>query len=211
MIFSSDELFGLNSIIDKKDLLGINLKISEKEDTESFVGNTIASIQNKGIITDDKKISKLGFVVLKNLEEYKKARKHIVINDLNIALKEGQEAIAIQQFDEGYELKRVNKLSVILGAISKCDYMQKKTEEDFLEGYDENISEKELLQKDNNKNKKCFYIQEYLLNVKINDYYFFWDDNLGYRYNKITQNLKILSPRQMKKSIFSLLEFKEEV
>jgi len=96
MTYTNQEMIFFNSILDGGEIFGIKLEEPFLVD-EKYIEDTIESLQEKGIIDEEKKLIVTKETPALFLEEYKKASKHIVLNDKRIALCGEKYAVVIER------------------------------------------------------------------------------------------------------------------
>lgn len=210
MFFTNDEMIGLNSIIDKNDIFGINLIPPSLNEQVDFVDKTINSLKVKGLIDDKGKLRKIGVIPIRLIEEYKNASQYIFINDFRIAFCEKDNFVILIQVENGYELLRLSKIVLLTQLLKKYSFLclaqdkNIKPSVPYDVSYDlweeclDNISLEEIIIISKYKNKE-------ILDLGI----IYGSDNSGY-YDIINQKNHLLFARDLRIKLMELLEIESE-
>lgn len=86
---SLEELWLINSALGQSDPFGISLDFQQPLATQAYRSELLAtqkSLIQKGILQDEAHFSPLGVVMARTLREYKKALRHVFIDDAHIAV-----------------------------------------------------------------------------------------------------------------------------
>lgn len=208
MIFTESELICFNSVLDGKQIVGLNIKDKKEMDNKKYVEDTVESLKKKGIIDSNGQISKVGILPIKALEDYKGCERHIAINGACFGLINNQEVISIRKIDDNYDILRVNKLSIITELLQKSAFLRKDSKSQDYKSEEQAIDILELLIKNDNYLKDSLHINRYLKGEIMSNEIFFYDDNKGFKYDVIGKRLKEIQPCEVKKTIVDIFDIK---
>lgn len=109
------ELIFLNSITPGSHIWGIPLKLKKTGDFKDIYQTTIDGLKEKGLLESDTKLSVLGGIVAKMVDDYKQANQYALINRMHIALLPNLDAVIIVQTEPGiFEIIRQNRVAILV-------------------------------------------------------------------------------------------------
>lgn len=205
MKFIESELICLNSILDGKSIVGIEIKENENMLKDEYIDEAIIALKGKNIIDSNGKLTKKGIIPIKALEEYKNSERHISINELKIALLDAQNVIGIDCRENIYDISVFHKLSIINSILEKSEFMRKASKMDK-KYKSEGVPIEELLLKKDNFEKEYIRITEYYLGSIVKDNIYYWDKETGFQYSLISKRRLQLEPNTMRKKLLNLLD-----
>lgn len=198
MIFSEQELICFNSILDGKNIIGIEFSNEKIKDESKYIEQTIEKLKRKNIIDKAGKLTKIGVLPILALEEYKKAKEHIRINTLNIGVLEDNNFIVIDTMKDDYNIYMSSKIEIIKEILKKSDFIRAESSNEC-EFQKESVPFSKLISDD--FDKKSILISKYRNGRKIYEKIYYWNEKEGFEYD-LKKEIRIqLSPRKMRTSL----------
>lgn len=96
------ELIFLNSITPGNHIWGLPLKVPRTEKRKELYQETIAGLVRKRLLKAENQLSILGAATAKQVDDYKRAQKHVLLNRLHIAMLPGLGCVTIVPVGQGY-------------------------------------------------------------------------------------------------------------
>lgn len=124
MRFTGAEMICFNSMIDERELFGVRLPLELLSDRKMYINQTKESLRQKGILDEHYNITAAGRVPVKLLYEYKKAEKHIIFNNMRIALIDRKNIIAIGEESSDYSILAVPKTGFLQLVLNHFPFMR---------------------------------------------------------------------------------------
>lgn len=213
-MLSKGEIYLLNEALDGHEIYGLPKdKVMFLQEDEQDV---LQSLIEKEIINDDNSINKLSYLIIKNLEKYKKARSYVWINDMVASLNDDDnEMYLFRKNDKNneYIFEKTTNGILIYSILKQYPFLRKYREveqvnkksatfEEIMEEYiiDRKEDEIIIIRKDEGRI------------IKSTSFYsaYFEKDGICYEYNVIDKELSEINPKKARERIFEILNFEEK-
>lgn len=125
MIYTNQEMIFFNSLLDGNEIFGLKIDFPFIADTK-YIEGTISSLQKKGLIDSSKKLIKTKENPTPLLEFYKKSEKHILLNNMRIALCGNEYAILISRVNDGFKIISLSKKHLFVYLVSQISLLNKQ-------------------------------------------------------------------------------------
>ena len=210
MIFTANELEVLSNISGEEKLFGVINRPVLSEEKESFEKKTTESLQKKGILDSDGKLRKNGSIPIYILEQYKKAKKHLIINNFRLAVLPSNKIISVVPVEGGYDLSATNSIVLFTEFIKMKEYFRRaEIEVDRKTRKYKKIEDWEPEFKQCGDNNILIGVFE---GKKITEeVVLYWNNEMGYMFNLHSGDRKEMSPRMMRLYLMGILDIEYDV
>lgn len=193
MKFTENEMVFFNSITPGDNLLGFPIELNVSTTIDNALSDTIKSLIAKGVLDSEDKLSKKGALPAKAIDDYKNAKKHVIINKLHIALLEKESVVIIALPNGEYDVMRMPNASILYFLLDKYKELCVKSE-DIIE-HDEKIEINEFFEQyEELVDLRSLVVGTYEEKKPIKGYVFYWDKGEAYRYDLIKKNHSKINP-----------------
>lgn len=205
MILTASELAVLSHISGNEMLFGVPNKSVRIKEQENFVQQTTESLKEKGILDNEGKLRKKGTLPIYILEQYKKAKKHLIINNIKLAVLPTHKVISIIPVENGYDLSTEDSVVFFTQFMGLKEYFGRA---DFNVNYER---KKYKVYEDWEKEFQK-YRDDYILigafdeKKVIEEIVLYWDEEMGYLFDLHSVERKEMSPRMMRLHLMELLD-----
>lgn len=204
MQFTQEEIFFFNSMTKGRMPFEIVCKLPEQKTSEEIVEETIQSCMQKGLIGEDRHLTKTGLVMLHSWEQYRNSRWHVKMNELRIALLPNNKLIIAYPKDGGYDIQCLRSELVMFALLKQSEYLR-QGEERPQRGKWRSISEEEWEQEiEEMEGAIPLFLYENRKRIERKVYY--WKNEQGYVFNMDRKRVRELSPCVMRKQIYRTLQ-----
>lgn len=183
MRFTSNEMMFFHSITPGETVLGFRFFFPQGEKGKIAEEKTIQSLIKKGILESEERLAEKGLYPAKAMEDYKKSKKHIIINHLHLALLENGDMVMIYPVNQEYEICRINSAVLLFLCIKNYPFlrggMEKKDIAMEQPGLDMVL--RELYENENN-----ILIGEYQEQKAVRERIFYQKDDKDYIYDMVS-------------------------
>jgi hypothetical protein len=121
MIVTDQELAGLNSMSGGGPLPGLLLPSMTEADTQP----TLDSLQAQGVIDHLEQLTDFGFIPVRLVEQYRKASRHVFINQIKISLNDDGQLTVLQPDDRGWRLARMSPAVLMLALLKAFPFLRR--------------------------------------------------------------------------------------
>lgn len=205
MKFLKQELVCFNSILDGKPIVGIQLNKEEIQDEDKYIAKTIELLKEKNILDEKGKLTQVGILPIKALEEYKNAKEHVSINMLRIGVLEDDKIVVIDTKDDKYDIYMSHKAYIIKEILEKSSFMRLSSNKN--DNFKiEKIQYDKLISKKEDYEKESLSVNKYSCGCVVDEKIYYWDDNEGFEYDLIKGTRLELSPKTMRTSLLQDIE-----
>ena len=125
MIFSKQELICFNSVLDGSNIFGVQIS-APLIAGEDYVSGTLESLKEKEYLDGDGKPTPMFFMAVRMLDQYKKAKKHLFINQSRIAFTDDDHLILLSEVEEGFQFIKMHKLLYLQSLVLSTPFLKKK-------------------------------------------------------------------------------------
>ncbi|MBD7910560.1 DUF5081 family protein [Clostridium cibarium] len=202
-MISVNELYYLNRALDGKNIYGITPYNGEK--LELFGASKIKeNLIKEKILNKDGSINDLSFLILRNLEKYKKAKDYIWINDLVMAMDKSNFLIYFKPEEDGRVLfKKTTKEAMIFNIVKQYEFLwgNKEEVEHSIDIPIKNFFQDKGLVKDS---KDILYIQKVNKGKIISSNAYYIEENNLFKYDFLKEKAIIVNPLEVRKEILKL-------
>ncbi len=202
-MINSNELYYLNNALDGDDIYGI------ASNRVFDIKATIKSLKEKQIINENGELNDLSYLILKNLEQYKKSKEYIWINDIALSCDNSNYLIFFKKYNtkennEEFMFKKTTKELMLLSLVKEYEFLKESnivkeiidyiSLDDFIEKYIRNISlENRLFIKKVSGNS-----------IKIYNIYY-KENEFVYKYNVLNESRILMSAKEIRKELAQIL------
>lgn len=207
MKFTENEIVFFNSITKGKSMLGlpVTFRITSSKDEE--INKTISSLIEKGVLESKSKLSKKGVLPTKAIEDYKTAKKHVIINYLHIAILDNDTVVIIPLKDRKYEVMRLPAAAIMVKLFEEYDMLRVKS--NGKEAYNKRVDLDSFLKELKEKGSKNIMLGLFEDGIALKECVYYWDDDNAYRYD-FTKGIKsIIDPIVARNELANALCLKE--
>lgn len=203
MKFTENEMVFFNSITDGESLFGIPITFRIKSSQREEIDKTISSLAAKGVLEKESKLSKKGALPASAIEDYKNAKKYVIINYLHIAITDKDAVVIIPLKNFEYEVMRIPTEAIMVMLLKKYEILCRKTNGQVTENKYVNIDN--ILRELNEKRYSSIILGIFENDKTVNEYVYFWDDINTYRYDFKKQIKSKIDPVIVRKEIAGAL------
>ena len=125
MAYTSEEMVFFNSLLDGREIFGIRIELPMQVNKE-YTEKTIGSLQEKGIIDENRKLVQTKENPALLLRVYKEASEYIVINHLRIALVGRKYVVVILRKEKEYEIYGASRVAFFMQLIENTPLLREK-------------------------------------------------------------------------------------
>lgn len=210
-MLKKSEIYLLNTSLDGKEIYGLPNDIFLKNENDGNV--VLKSLREKKILNNDNSFNELSYLIVKNLDIYKKAKSYIWINDVVFSLDDTNFLLSFSKDDitEEFHFEKITKEILLIKLLKEYEVLcsPKEVTTDSIEKIDAETFIKNYVI--NSKINNQFIIKKDDGNyVKVTTYYktFFEMDRKFYCYNIMTQELQEYNPYDARIEIVNLLQIR---
>lgn len=202
-MISISELYYLNRALDGKKIYGINPK--NNNNVELFGTSKIKeNLIKENILDEDGSINDLSFLILRNLEKYKKSKNYIWINDLVMSMDSSEFLIYFKENDDGKLLfKKTTKEAMIFNIVKQYEFLwdNKEEERKVVSIPLKKFLESKVLAQDN---KDILYIQKVKDSKITSCIAYYKEDSKVFKYDFLKEKSISINPLTIRKEILNL-------
>lgn len=205
---TEEELLFINSVTKGPVPFGVFLKYPAWKDTGDLKEEILLSLQEKGIVNEEKKITEFGMIPLIMWEEYRNAIHHLVLNETCFAVLSNGRLTGIRKMRGEYYLSTGRGEEILLELLKKNRFLcgGEKEREHYTSRrltYDE---WSKLMQE---KDYHMLIAGSYVNYNPEKETAYYWDEEEGYQYDLNKGKERRLKPRQMRLRLMELLNVRE--
>ncbi|MCY6957196.1 DUF5081 family protein [Clostridium brassicae] len=206
-MISASELYYLNRALDGTPILGIN-PVETLINNDECEDSPKESLIRKKILESNDRLNEKSFRIINDLEKYKKAKKHIWINDLLIAIDETDFLIFLKNSKKGQVIiERTIKSLMLCEIIKKYQFLWNSTkvedgEKEIIKPNDFILNK--LLDKKENE-VLCIQKKENESFSVCNIYY---KEDYVYKYDLLNKQLTKINPRDIRLELANIFELR---
>jgi hypothetical protein len=202
-MISTRELYYLNRALDGKKIYGINPQ--DDNEFELFGSEKVKeNLIEEKILNKDGSINDLSFLILKNLEKYKKSSNYIWINDVVMSMDKSDFLIYFKKKSDGRLLfKKTTKEVMIFNIIKQYEFLwdNKAQEQHTVSIPIEDFLKDKVLVK---SNKDILYIEKVKNRRIISCDAYYKENNEVFKYDFIKEKLINVNPLDIRKGLLDL-------
>ena len=208
MRFSENEMIFFNSITSGLVVPELELHFARTGEHKEEVKKTIKGLIDKGVLEDETKLKEAGALAAKAFEDYKLANRHVVINNLRIAVTEVDSVVIIPFENYEFELTRMPGTVIMMALLKQYDILREGSY-----NYPVDVSfvsvEKILLHEIVDWDK-AIRVKEIADNRINSDCIYYWTEREVYKYDLQMQVKKAIDPVVIRHDIAKILRLEEE-
>ena len=208
MRFSENEMIFFNSITSGLVVPELELHFARTGEHKEEVKKTIKGLIDKGVLEDETKLKEEGALAAKAFEDYKLANRHVVINNLRIAVTEVDNVVIIPFENHEFELTRMPGTVIMMALLKQYDILREGSY-----NYPVDVSfvsvEKILLHEIVDWDK-AIRVKEIADNRINSDCIYYWTEREVYKYDLQMQVKKAIDPVVIRHDIAKILRLEEE-
>lgn len=160
MAYTDAELIFFNSLLDGQALFGLKVEPPLRVD-KTYIENTISSLQAKGLIDKERRLVQTPENPALYLDLYKKATRHLVINNQRIALCGTKYAVVLVRTGSEYEIYGMSRQALLMQWIENTPLLRDRALA-WAEGQKESFSETTLRERLRHmRPQDCTILQKY--------------------------------------------------
>ena len=204
-MISASELYYLNRALDGTPILGIN-PVETLISNDKGENSPKKSLIKKKILQSNNGLNEKSFRIISNLEKYKKAKRHIWINNLLISLDKTDFLVFLKNREKGqFIIERTSKSLMLYEIIKNYQFLWNNTKVED--------SEKEIIEPNNfilneiqdKKENQILCIQkEENKNFRVCTIYY--QKDCVYKYNLLNKQLIKVNPRDIRLELANIFE-----
>ncbi|MGL5150387.1 MAG: DUF5081 family protein [Clostridium sp.] len=208
-MLSANEIYLLNECLGGSNIYGIDKDIALNENMLSE-RDVVESLREKKILNEDNTINGLSYLLIKNIEKFKKAKSYLWINDILLSEDETDFMVLMRKDSDsnGFDIKKTTNFNFMFSLLKEYEFLKgddsgdksiiaKISVDDFIEGYIKNLKNDEYIIGRREVNAKIPYVTSYVTYLA--------KDNKVYKYNVISGELFSISSKQARLEISNLL------
>ena len=204
MRITENELVFFHSITKGDGLLGLPVRLRYKHDKEAAIQDTLKGLAKKGYIKDRDQLTFEGVLQAKNIELYKNAKRHVIINYLHIALYDETQCVIIQQLKNGdYEIYNIPRIVIIDRLLHEYAFLGAKSEEHIS---NEKKAEIDEVLKDIYGGKDNILIGVFEKGVNLDEMMIYKTDQEIISYSMSTKKKKCVQANEARKTLMDVLQ-----
>lgn len=214
MKFTSEELLFFQEVTSAPVPFGIFLKFPSGKKGNQVGEETVATLQEKGVLDAQRKFTKWGMATLMLWEAYGKSERYLIINNSFLGLTKEGRVIHVQKESDGYEILSFDRAVFLHRLLRRCAFLCEESRmkellpatdlayEDWLreiESYGENL----LVVGAYERRQECFQAVEEMV--------YYWRGKEGYRYDFGSAKVQSIRPIEMRHWFLDWTGLKQEV
>ena len=208
MRFSENEMVFFNSITSGAHVPELELHFTCSGEHKEEVKNTLIGLINKGVLADETRLKEEGVLAAKAFEDYKLANRHVVINNLRIAVTPVDSVVIIPFDKHEFELTRMPGTVIMMALLKQYDILREgsynyPTDVSF-------VSVEKLLLHEIVDRDKAIRVKEIADNQINSDCIYYWTECEVYKYDLQMQVKKAIDPVVIRHDIAKMLRLEEE-
>jgi len=210
MKFTTQEMVCLNSILGGKNIFGIALQLPAIMIEEDYIRETQELLIEKGVLDKERHLTKEGAILIKLLDEYKKAEKHIFLNKSRMSLHKDGSMIIISKMKDGYEFQRQHKTAFIFNMLKQVSFLRNegKPEDRMVE----KVPFKEFeLTLDDFKAEEIFVLKKFEKYSAVFEKIYCLKNSHGIEYELQKEEKKQINSWELRKVIQEIFELESKV
>lgn len=204
MHLTEKEMIFLTSVSRGRAPFGLLYHVPEKSKRSQFVEDTIEELKMKKYLNEEGKLTKEGTDIIYLWERYRNCKKHIRINQCNIAVLPEEVLIVVVQTEDGYEMVCTNKETFMASILKYADFLcqeDKKRERGKWRNLEEAAFAEEVMKGDG-----YLLLFEYTAGKLESEKIYYWKEEEGFLFNRKSKRVRNLSPGVMRRQIYQALE-----
>jgi len=211
MIFTKGEMLCFNSVLDSQEIPGVALKAPLPSEYDKYIIEVLKSLRKKGLTEDDGKLSKLAALPIMTLEDYKKAKKRLYLNDLRISFNYDKSITLIKKAGEDFELTRLPRECLLLEILKQCEYLKGAQDSDEIREEPETFEFSEWEQTITDVHTENIIAVKSTDGEKEQDVcIYYWVGSNGYEYDLEKKERTRRGPRDMRVAMMERLGINSE-
>lgn len=211
MRFTSDELMFITSMT--KGPIPFGIFFEKRRGTKAKEAAIAArqALIEKGILSEDG-ITKKGFAVIKLWEDYRNARKHLVVANNVIGILNNRRCVVIVYDENGFEIASGDSSALLLGFIKSYPALGRADRENGKNYTDTTMDYETFRKLINESGREYFTIGVFPANRQPGEErIIFWNDECFNSYNPHKHTLKYVEPSAVRRFIVDALDLHKEV
>lgn len=205
---TEDELLFINSVTKGPVPFGVFLKYPAWKDTEDLKEEILLSLQKKGIVNEEKKITEFGMIPLLMWEEYRNAVHHLVLNETCFAVLPNGRLTGVRKMGREYYLSTGRGEEILLELLKKNRFLcgGEKEGEHYTS---RRLTYDEWSRLMHEKDYQMLITGSYVDYKPEKETAYYWDEEEGYQYDLNKGRERRLKPRQMRRRLMEVLNVRE--
>lgn len=204
MRVTEQEMVFLVSVSRGRKPLGISWEIPKASEREDYINSTMESLQKKGILDEEKKLTREGADILSFFEKYRNSKRHVALDHIYAAVLPKERLITVVKTEDGYDISCVHA-TVLMTALLKHSGYLCMGEEKPERGRWQNISPEQIQQRAEESDGGV-WVREYTDGRLLEEKFFGWGKEEGYVVNLDNNRIRTLSPAVMRRQIYKLMK-----
>lgn len=205
---TKEELIFLNNVTKGPAPFGIFLRYPKWRDTEELKEEIVTSLQEKGILDEEKKITQYGMIPLLMWEEYRNAKKHIILNGVYFAMLPGGRITGVREFEGAYYLMTGRGEEILLELLKENEFLRSADRKE--EHYTSRQLDYVAWSKRMRDSKPGMVITGSFVDYEPEkEVVYYWNETGGFQYDLNKGRERQLQPRQMRMRLMELLNVQE--
>lgn len=207
---TDEEMICFNSILGGEEPEWIKLPPLPIGKREDYIRGTLGQLKEKKIVTSKDQLTQKGQLVLRMLDEYKKAKIKLLINSLRIAVIEEEIVVLIAEITGGYEIGFERKDNVIETLLATFPYLKIKQEgkikrESQFMPYEEWEAGIETITEEN-----AIFASRCREKVMTEQKIYYWDGEKAYCYQPAKKTRSRKGSEDIQRELMQMFEGQEE-
>ncbi len=205
---TKEELIFLNNVTKGPAPFGVVLRYPRWRDAEELKEEIVASLQEKGILDEERKITQYGMIPLLLWEEYRNARRHVVLNEVYFAMLPGGRMTGLREWEGKYCLMTGRGEEILMELLKGSEFLRsadRKGEHYASREVDYETWSGAMHRMDGGMVIAGSFVDD----EPEKEVVYYWDENRGYQYDLNKGRERQLQPRQMRLRLMELLNVQE--
>lgn len=203
MQLTNNEIVFLTSVSRGKVPFGVSYKMPPEGKKEEFVEETLQSLMKKGILNEERKLTKDGAAIIRFWELYRNNSRHVTVNQVKTAVVGKGKLITVYKQGDVYDVNCMDSTTMMYLLLNQSKYLcqgEDKPERGKWQSMNQEEWEREM-----ENIEGCIPIAEYENGKLLGRKVFYWKENQGYLMNLERFRVRRLSPAVMRKQIFKMI------
>lgn len=203
MRFNNEEIVFLTSVSRGNVPFGIKYKLPREGEKEAFVERAIQSLMQKGILDEQRKLTKEGAGIIRCWEEYRNCKEHVMIHRIRAAILPGGMLVAALPDGDVYEVQYMNAellmLAILKQARSLCgaSTQPERGKWQDIEG--------EMMEGESGEQEGMIPIIRFEYFKATDRRIIYWKGDRVYQINPDRMRMRALSPVAARKMIYTMI------
>lgn len=207
MKFTPQEILFLNSVTKGGQPFNMNSRLPKGLKGEEIVEGAIQGLMEKGLLDEERHLTKDGTAMLVCWQEYRNSKVHLLVNRLNVAVLPGNMVVTVYEKEGGYEIECMSSEVLMLAILKQCEYLR-QGEEKPERGTWKTVSIEQWVA-DAGEAEDGVPIFVYHGNKMREQSIYYWKEQQGYLFDLKKSRLRTLSAGVMRRQIYRKFTWEE--